>query len=77
MVDLFKVLDLPVMVVSRSGLGTINHTLMTIECLRARDIAIEGVVMNGARNEENELAIEKEGDVKVVASLPVWESLRP
>jgi dethiobiotin synthetase len=46
--DLAVDLRLPVMIVARPGLGTINHTLLTIEVLRRRGIAIAGVVINFA-----------------------------
>jgi dethiobiotin synthase len=50
MLDLIKVLDLPVILVSSPHLGTINHTLMSIEILKHRSIALAGVVMNNVRN---------------------------
>ncbi len=47
MIDLMVRLGLPVLVVARTGLGTINHTLLTLEALRARALAVAGVVMVG------------------------------
>ena len=47
MIDLMRALALPVLVVSRSSLGTINHTLLTLEALRARFLSVAGVVMVG------------------------------
>jgi dethiobiotin synthetase len=44
--DLAKVLNLPVLVVARPGLGTINHTLLTIMALRSRRLRIAGIVIN-------------------------------
>jgi dethiobiotin synthetase len=44
--DLAEAMRLPVVIVARPGLGTINHTLLTIEALRARGITIAGVVIN-------------------------------
>jgi len=44
--DMIKTLDLPVIIVSRAGLGTINHTLMTFECLKIREIAVLGFFVN-------------------------------
>jgi dethiobiotin synthetase len=44
--DLAEAMGLPVVIVSRPGLGTINHTLLTIEALRSRGIMIAGVVIN-------------------------------
>lgn len=69
MVDLMARLNLPVLVVARSGLGTINHTLMTLEILRRRHIPILGVVMNGQRNLANRQAIEHYGGVPVLAEI--------
>lgn len=75
MIDLMMVLKLPVLVVARSGLGTINHTLLTIESLRHRDLEIFGVVLNGEPNLENKNAIEYYGNVKVLAEIPKFEKL--
>jgi len=44
--DLARVLNLPVLVVSRPGLGTINHTLLTVMALRSRRLHIAGIVIN-------------------------------
>ncbi|WP_343559606.1 dethiobiotin synthase [Kiloniella sp. b19] len=70
MTDLMKVLGLPVVIVSRSGLGTINHTLLTLEALRSRAIEVAGVIMNGPENPANREAIENYGKVEVLAELP-------
>ena len=77
MVDLMFMLGLPVVVAARSGLGTINHTLLTIEALRARAVPIAGVVMVGAVNHDNRVAIETYGHVTVVGEIPVLEPLTP
>jgi len=45
-VDLVADLDLPVVLVSRSGLGTLNHTALTVEALRDRDVRVRGIVLN-------------------------------
>jgi dethiobiotin synthetase len=45
-VDLIHYLRLPVLIVARSGLGSINHTLLTVECLQRRGIPILGVLFN-------------------------------
>lgn len=68
-VDLMERLGLPAVVVARSSLGTINHTLMTLEVLRRRRIPILGVVMNGQRNPANRQAIEHFGAVPVLAEI--------
>lgn len=77
MIDLIKSLRLPILIVSRSGLGTINHTLLTLETLRRFELEIIGVIMNGPLNPENKLAIEHYGQVRVFAELPPIEELNP
>jgi malonyl-CoA O-methyltransferase len=70
MIDLIAHLKLPVLLVARSTLGTINHSLLSIEALRSRGIALAGVVLNGPEHAENRAAIEHFGKVPVVAQLP-------
>ena len=77
MVDLIARLGLPALVVARSGLGTLNHTLLTIEALRRRAIPVTGVVMVGPANPANRAAIEHHGQVAVVAELPMLEPVTP
>lgn len=75
MVDLMKNLHLPVVIVASSGLGTINHTLMTINTLQNSNLEIVGVVMNGEPNSDNKQAIEYYGKVCVLAEMPKFEKL--
>ena len=75
MIDLIAQLGLPVVLVARSGLGTINHTLLSVEALRARDLAVAGVVMNGPPHEPNRDAIETYGEVPVIGQLPRIDDL--
>ncbi len=44
--DLAVALALPVLVVARAGLGTVNHTALTVEALRRRGLAVAGIVLN-------------------------------
>jgi dethiobiotin synthetase len=69
MVDLIKKLELPVLLVARSGLGTINHTLLSLQLIRQYRIPFLGVVLNGERNRGNRAAIEKYGRVEVLAEI--------
>lgn len=66
MIGLILQLDFPVIIVTSSALGTINHTLLTIEALRSRGAKIAGVIMNGETNKSNKLAIEEYGRVKIL-----------
>jgi dethiobiotin synthetase len=75
MVDWMKALGLPVLVVARSSLGTINHTLLTLEALRARSVGVLGVVMTGHLNGDNREAMERYGRVRVVGEMPVFPTL--
>ena len=77
MIDLVTVLGLPVLIAARSGLGTINHTLLTVEALRARAIPIAGIVMVGEPNPDNRIAIETRAHVSVVGELPMLAPLTP
>jgi malonyl-CoA O-methyltransferase len=77
MVDLMILLALPVVIVARSTLGTINHTLLTIEALRARGLRPAGVVLVGPPNPENHEAVERHGRVAVVGDMPVLAPLGP
>ncbi len=75
--DMAKWLGLPAVIVARSGLGTINHTLLTAEALRHANVGIAGVVMNQfppetppAAEETNPRAIEQWGRVPVLCLVP-------
>lgn len=74
-IDLITRLELPVLLVVRSELGTLNHTFLSLEALRRRGIPILGVIMNGPRNESNRKAIEQYGEVPVLAELTPLEVL--
>jgi dethiobiotin synthetase len=69
-IDLAAELHLPVLLVARSTLGTINHTLLSIEALRRRDLPLAGVVINGPETPHNRAAIERYGEVNVLAEIP-------
>ena len=70
MVDLIAHIGLPALVVARSTLGTINHTLLTLEALARRALPVLGVVLNGPPSPANRHAIEQFGRVAVLAELP-------
>jgi dethiobiotin synthetase len=56
--DLAAEFGFPLLIVARAGLGTINHTLLTIEAARARGLTIAGVVLNGYNTRSPSLAEE-------------------
>jgi dethiobiotin synthetase len=65
MVDLIKKLRLPIVIVARSCLGTINHTLLTIEQARISGVEIKAVILNGELNNHNMQAISYYGNTEV------------
>ena len=75
--DFMVRLGLPVTVVARTSLGTINHTLLTIEALRSRAIEVVGAILVGQPNEENRAAIERYGCLPVLGELPILTPLNP
>ena len=75
--DLLKRLQPTTLVVARSGLGTLNHTLLTLEALRNREIPVLGVVFSDSKDREDERLvqdnmqiIEEIGMVRVFGRLP-------
>ena len=77
MVDLMAALGLPVLVVARSELGTINHTLLTLDQLRRRGCPLLGVVVNGPSNPANCRAIAHYGEIPVLAAINRRVELSP
>ena len=61
---------LPVMLVARSGLGTLNHTLLSLEALRQRSIPVLGLVLNGPPHPDNPRTLASLGGMPVLAELP-------
>jgi dethiobiotin synthetase len=70
MTDLMMHLKLPVLLVARTALGTINHTLLSLQALRGAKLNVRGVIMVGKADEENRKAIEHYGDASVIGVLP-------
>uniref|UniRef100_UPI0015756875 ATP-dependent dethiobiotin synthetase BioD n=1 Tax=Sphingomonas bacterium TaxID=1895847 RepID=UPI0015756875 len=68
--DLFARWGHRVVIVARTGLGTINHSLLTIEALRARGVPILGVAFNGDPVEDSEATIAALGRVRRLGRLP-------
>ena len=75
--DLAVQIGLPLLIVARPGLGTINHTLLTVEVARSRGLQLAGIVINSyvadtasVAEETNAAAIERASGVKVLAIVP-------
>jgi dethiobiotin synthetase len=69
-IDLYATWNLPVILVSRTTLGTINHTLLSIAALRARQIPLHGVAFVGDDNSDNIRTIAEMAKVPVLGRLP-------
>lgn len=73
--DLFAIWSLPVILVARTSLGTISHSLLSLEALRARGLTVAGVAFIGAENAASEAAIIRYGDCRHLGRLPQIEPL--
>jgi len=71
--DMIERLKLPVLLVARSSLGTVNHTLLSLKALRDRGIKVFGVALNGEKHPSNKETIERFGDLPVLEIEPLRE----
>lgn len=56
MADLARLLNTPLLVVARAGLGTINHTVLTVKYAQSAGIVVKGIIINGYREEQATLS---------------------
>jgi dethiobiotin synthetase len=82
MLDLMVAMGLPILLVARAGLGTINHTLLSLQALRGAKLEVLGVILNqstpgpwGFVENDNLLVIERMGAVKVLACIRYGDTL--
>jgi len=75
MSDLIVQLSLPTILAARSTLGTINHTLLSLQALRILSVPVLGVVLIGPSNPDNKEAIERFGKVQVIGEIPVLDQI--
>ena len=68
--DLIKLIQLPVIVVSMNYLGSINHTLLTIEALKQQNIPVAGIIFNGDANIESENYILNYTGITLLGKIP-------
>lgn len=73
--DLFARWNKPVVLVARTGLGTINHSLLSIEALRSRGVPILGIAFVGDPVEDSEATIATLGNVRRLGRLPRLDPL--
>lgn len=75
--DLFAHWQAPVVLVARTALGTINHSLLSIEALRARGVPILGLAFVGDAVEDSEAIIARIGGVRRLGRLPRLDHIAP
>ena len=74
-IDLFAEWNLPLIIVSRHYIGSINHTLLTVEALKRRNILIEGIIFVGDENKETETIILEITQCKMITRIPLVEEV--
>ncbi len=77
LVDLIKQLDAEVILVSQNYLGSINHTLLSIETLKQRDIPIRGIIFNGDTDASSEEYILNYTQIPLLGRVPVLAEITP
>jgi len=73
--DLIAMMKIPAIVVARAGLGTINHTLLTIEALKKRKVNILGIILNGFKGKD----ISEKSNAEIIeelSGLPILEKIK-
>jgi dethiobiotin synthetase len=74
--DLVRKMDLALVIVSRDYLGAINHTLLTLEYAKSRNIRIKGIVINMLKNGDDFVReIEKHSSAPVLGTIPILENV--
>lgn len=82
MIDWMEKLCVPTIVVAKAGVGTINHTVLTVEALVRRGITIAGIIINHLHEEDGEVVmnniqmIEKLTNVPVIGTVPYCRKIR-
>ena len=75
MIDLIQKLDVEVILISKNYLGSINHTLLSIEALKCRNINVKGIIFNGVKNEASESIILERTKLNYLGSIPELENI--
>ena len=69
-IDQIQKWNLPVIIVCRSSLGTLNHTLLSIEALKKRNIKILGLIVNGEKHRDNPKTLHEFSKLPIIAEFP-------
>jgi len=74
--DLVRKMDLPLVIVGSDYLGTINHTLLTVEYAKSRNIRIKGIIINMLKGDDGFVReIEKYSSVPILGTIPFKENV--
>jgi dethiobiotin synthetase len=76
-IDVFAHWGQPVILCARTGLGTINHTLLSVEALRQRRIPIAGIAFIGEERSDTQAIIAEMSGLPVLGRLPMLDVLTP
>ena len=74
-IDQIKKWELPVILVCKSSLGTLNHTLLSIEALKKRNINIVGIVVNGEKHLDNPKTIFEFSGIPIITEFPFIQKI--
>jgi dethiobiotin synthetase len=77
LIDVFAAWGAPVVLCARTALGTLNHTLLSLEALRRRGISVAGVALIGEPHPDNERTLAEFGGVPILGRLPRLDPLTP
>jgi dethiobiotin synthetase len=77
LIDVFAGWGVPVVLCARTGLGTLNHTLLSLEALRRRGVSVVGVALMGDLHSDNERTLAEFGSVPILGRLPRLDPLTP
>ena len=69
-INLYKEWNIPLVLCTRTALGTINHTLLSLEAIWSRNIPLKGIVFIGEENIDNIRTIAEFSDIKILGHLP-------
>ncbi|PGZ96469.1 dethiobiotin synthase [Bacillus pseudomycoides] len=70
-VDFAKQLQLPLLIVARPTLGTVNHTVLTISYAKAHGLVVAGIILSGCQEHEKERVIENKEMIEELSGVPV------
>ena len=73
LIDYIIALKVEVILVSQNYLGSINHTLLSLELLKARNVTVKGIIYNGGSNIETERYINQYSSVEILGNIPVLD----